>query len=827
VVPPNQVILGEAKRMSMSRRFLALSVVVCIVVSGTALVRAGRARQAARPEPAGPGPAAPDRALLDRYCVTCHNTRLKTAGLSLDDLDIGAIGSHAETWEKVLRKIRAGQMPPVGRPRPDAAAASAFTSALAASLERAADASPNPGRPAVHRLNRTEYTNSIRDLLALEIDGRTLLPADDTDAHGFDNNADVLTVSPALAARYLSAARKISRLAVGRSSATTIQTYRVPRQMIQDERAGERLPFGSRGGTAIEHYFPTDGEYVIKIRLQTNNYDYVKGLADPHDLEVRVDRRRIKVFTIGGLKEGAAPASWGGTLYGSAEWEKYALQVHNDLEVRIPVKAGRHELGISFVRKAWEQDDVLQPRQGGWPLSSDEMFDSNPGVDTVIVEGPYEPGGLSDTPARRRIFTCQPRNGSDESCAKSIVSAIARRAYRRPLTEQDVSALVEFYRSGNRDAGFEAGIQRALERILVSPDFLFRIEQQPDGVPANGVYRLTDVELASRLSFFLWSSMPDDELLTAAERGRLKDPAVLERQVRRMLADARSKALVDNFAGQWLVLRNIRDASPDPDLFPDFDENLRDAFLQETTLFFESQLKDDRSVVELLSANYTYLNERLARHYEIPNVFGSRFRRVALADSHRGGLLGQGSLLTVTSYPNRTSPVLRGKWLLETILGTPPPPPPPDVPALQERGEGGKVASVRERLEMHRSNPACSGCHSVMDPLGFALENFDPVGRWRTHDAGTPVDASGALPSGAKFEGVAGLRELLLQQREQFATNVTDRLMAYALGRTVEYYDLPSIRRIARAAAPDDYRWSSIILGIVKSAPFQMRRSES
>jgi hypothetical protein len=813
--------------MSMSRRFLALSVVVCIVVSGTALARAGRARQAARPEPAGPGPAAPDRALLDRYCVTCHNTRLKTAGLSLDDLDIGAIGSHAETWEKVLRKIRAGQMPPVGRPRPDAAAASAFTSALAASLERAADASPNPGRPAVHRLNRTEYTNSIRDLLALEIDGRTLLPADDTDAHGFDNNADVLTVSPALAARYLSAARKISRLAVGRSSATTIQTYRVPRQMIQDERAGERLPFGSRGGTAIEHYFPTDGEYVIKIRLQTNNYDYVKGLADPHDLEVRVDRRRIKVFTIGGLKEGAAPASWGGTLYGSAEWEKYALQVHNDLEVRIPVKAGRHELGISFVRKAWEQDDVLQPRQGGWPLSSDEMFDSNPGVDTVIVEGPYEPGGLSDTPARRRIFTCQPRNGSDESCAKSIVSAIARRAYRRPLTEQDVSALVEFYRSGNRDAGFEAGIQRALERILVSPDFLFRIEQQPDGVPANGVYRLTDVELASRLSFFLWSSMPDDELLTAAERGRLKDPAVLERQVRRMLADARSKALVDNFAGQWLVLRNIRDASPDPDLFPDFDENLRDAFLQETTLFFESQLKDDRSVVELLSANYTYLNERLARHYEIPNVFGSRFRRVALADSHRGGLLGQGSLLTVTSYPNRTSPVLRGKWLLETILGTPPPPPPPDVPALQERGEGGKVASVRERLEMHRSNPACSGCHSVMDPLGFALENFDPVGRWRTHDAGTPVDASGALPSGAKFEGVAGLRELLLQQREQFATNVTDRLMAYALGRTVEYYDLPSIRRIARAAAPDDYRWSSIILGIVKSAPFQMRRSES
>ena len=811
--------------MGKSRMSGALSAVVCVVVCGTVLVRAGWLGQAAQPSPGNP--ASSDRAMLDRYCVTCHNARLRTAGLALDDVDLVAIGPHAETWEKVLRKIRAGQMPPVGRPRPDAAASSAFTSALATALERAADASPNPGRPTVHRLNRTEYTNSIRDLLALEIDGRTLLPADDTDAHGFDNNADVLTVSPALAARYLSAARKISRLAVGRSTATTIQTYRLPRQFVQDERSSEHLPFGSRGGTAIEHYFPLDGEYVIKIRLQTNNYDYVKGLADPHDLEVRVDRQRIKAFTVGGMKDGAAPASWGGTLYGSPEWEKYALQVHNDLEVRVPVKAGRHELGIAFVRKSWEQEDVLQPRQGGWPLSSDEMFDSNPGVDAVIVEGPYQPVGPSDTPARRKIFTCQPRGNDGESCARSILSTIARRAYRRPLTAQDLAALLEFHRGGNRDAGFEAGIQRALERILVSPDFLFRIEQQPESGPANGVYRLTDVELASRLSFFLWSSMPDDELLAIAERGRLKDPSVLERQVRRLLADPRSKALVDNFAGQWLVLRNIRDVSPDPDLFPDFDENLRDAFLQETALFFESQLKEDRSVVELLSADYTYMNERLARHYDIPNVYGNRFRRVSLADSRRGGLLGQGSLLTVTSYPNRTSPVLRGKWLLETILGTPPPPPPPDVPALQERGEDGKLASVRERLEAHRRNPACSGCHSVMDPLGFALENFDPVGRWRTHDSGTPVDASGALPSGAKFEGVTGLRELLLQQREQFATNVTDRLMAYALGRGVEYYDLPSIRRIARGAAPQDYRWSSIILGIVKSAPFQMRRSES
>jgi hypothetical protein len=825
--------------MSTSRIVGAVTAAVCVAGWGTAIVGAGRTGHAvagAVQAAAGTPAPVPDRALLDRYCVTCHNARLRTAGLSLDDVDPGNVAPRAETWEKVLRKIRAGQMPPVGRPRPDAVAAAAFMGALETALERASDAAPNPGRPTIHRLNRTEYTNSVRDLLALEIDGKSLLPADDTDAHGFDNNADVLTVSPVLAARYLSAARKISRLALGRSSATTIETYRLPRQLVQDDRLSERLPFGSRGGTVIDHYFPSDGEYIVKIRLQTNNYNYIKGLADPHDLEVRLDRQRAKVFSIGGLKEGAAPASWGGTLYGSPEWEKYLLQGHDELEVRLPVKAGRHEVGVSFVRKSWEPEDVLQPRQGGWPLSSDEMFDSNPGVDTVIVEGPHVPTGPGDTPSRRRILTCQAAAAvratarqarADEACARTILSTIARRAYRRPLAERDVQTLMEFYARGNREGGFEAGIQHGLERVLVSPDFLFRIEQEPTNAPANGVYRLSDVELASRLSFFLWSSIPDDELLTAAERGRLKDAAVLQQQVRRMLADARSKALVDNFAGQWLVLKNIREASPDADLFPDFDENLREAFLQETSLFFESQLKEDRSVVELLSADYTFVNERLARHYGIAGVYGDRFRRVALTDGRRGGLLGQGALLTVTSYPNRTSPVLRGKWLLETILGTPPPPPPPDVPALQDRGEGGKLASVRERLEAHRNNPACSGCHSVMDPLGFALENFDPIGRWRTEDAGAPVDPSGALPSGAAFTGMAGLRELLLQQRGQFAANVTEKLMAYALGRGIEHYDLPAVRRIAREAAPQDYRWSSIILGIVKSAPFQMRRSES
>jgi len=812
--------------MPVSRVVSTLYVLVCVTLWSGVAVRAAK-----NPQPgtsAAQAASVPDRALIDRYCVTCHNGRLKVAGLELDKMDLGAVGPSAETWEKVVLKIRAGQMPPVGRPRPDNAAAAAFTASLEDALDRAAERAPNPGRPTVHRLNRTEYTNAIRDLLALDVDGRALLPADDTDAHGFDNNADVLTVSPVLASRYLSAARKVGRLAVGRTTATTIETYRLPRLLMQDDRLSEKLPFGTRGGAAIEHYFPLDGEYVVKIRLQTNNYNYIKGLADPQDLEVRLDRQKIKVFNITGMKEGAPPASWGGTLYGTPEWEKYALQLHDSLEVRFPAKAGRHEIGVAFLKKAWEPEDVAQPRQGGWPWSSDEMFDSNPGVDTVIVEGPYLPAGPSDTPSRRKIFTCQPRGSDAEACARQILSTIARRAYRRPLTPQDVRTLLDFYSTGSGEGGFESGIQLALERILVSPDFLFRIEQEPQAhTPGATAYRLSDLELASRMSFFLWSSIPDDELLEAAERGKLKDPPVLERQVRRMLADPRSNALVDNFAGQWLVLRNIRDVSPDPDSFPDFDENLRDAFLKETELFFESQLRDDRSVVELLSANYTYVNERLARHYGIANVYGDRFRRVTIEDPRRGGILGQGSLLTVTSYPNRTSPVLRGKWLLETILGTPPPPPPPNVPALQERGAGGKLASVRERLEAHRANPACSGCHSLMDPLGFALENYDPIGRWRNEDAGAAVDATGALPNGAKFEGMAGLRDLLLRQRDQFASTVTEKLLAYALGRNVEYFDMPSVRKIAHAAGASDYRWSSIILGIVKSAPFQMRRFES
>jgi hypothetical protein len=815
----------------MSRSFL---IVAMLIIAGASHPKAGKAG-ALRPLPQPSTPTrdaagAADRELLDKYCVTCHNERLRTAGLTLQSLDVNEVASHPDVWEKVVRKVRAGQMPPAGRPRPEPTQAAAFTSSLETRLDRAAERAPDPGRPTVHRLNRTEYANSVRDLLALDIDARTLLPADDTDEHGFDNNADVLTVSPALTARYLSAARKISRLAVGRAISPTIETYRLPRELVQDDRLSERLPFGSRGGAAIEHYFPHDGEYVVKIRLQVNNFEYVKGLAEDHDIEVRLDRERVKTFTLKGMKAGAPPASWGGTIYGNPEWEKYALQAHDSLEVRFPAKAGRRVLGVSFIKKAWEPEDIGQPRQGGWPLANDEMFDANPGVASIIVEGPYETGGASDTAARRRIFTCQPKGGAqaslDDACAKSILTTTARRAYRRPVTDKDVATLMEFYATGAKGGGFEAGVQLALERILVSPDFLFRIEND---AAANGtkVYALTDVELASRLSFFLWSSIPDDQLLEVATKGRLKDPKVLEQQVRRMLTDPRSKALVDNFAGQWLVLRNVRAAAPDPDLFPDFDDNLREAFLRETELFFESQLREDRSVVELLSANYSFLNERLARHYGVANVYGDRFRRVTFSDDRRGGLLSHGSLLTVTSYPNRTSPVLRGKWLLETILGTPPPPPPPDVPALEDRGEGGKVASVRERLERHRKNPACTGCHSIMDPLGFALENFDAVGRWRTADGGATVDASGTLPGGAPFQGPAGLKQILIERQDQFAANVTEKLLAYALGRGIEYYDLPAVRKISHEVAPDNYRWSAIILGVVKSTPFQMRRSDS
>jgi hypothetical protein len=731
---------------------------------------------------------------------------------------------EAQAWEKVLVKIRTGAMPPPSMPRPDKALLDGFANWLEAALDRASAANANPGRVPVHRLNQSEYTNVVRDLLGLELDGRPLVLADDSDEEGFDNIAGVLSISPTRLERYLSAARTISRLAVGDTAiAPAFATYDVPKGLVQDDRTSEDLPFGSRGGIAVHHRFPVDAEYVVKVRLRRQLYDYIIGLGRPHRLEVRLDGKLLSAFTVGGEKRGRpAPASFVGQILGDPAWEQYMHSADAGLEVRFPAKAGTRVLAVSFAKDMAEPEGVPQP-SGGRAVSINEWYDGNPSVESVAIGGPYNVTGPGDTPSRRKVFSCIPAASAEEQpCARKILSALARRAYRRPVTEDDLQTLLEFYNAGRRRTGFEAGIRSALERILASPDFIFRIETAPANQAPGTVYRLNDLELASRLSFFLWSSIPDDPLLDLAVRGKLSEPANLQQQVLRMLADSRSQALVDNFVSRWLNVYKLRGASPDPDLFPDFDENLRQAFQKETSLFVQSQLREDRSVVDLLSADYTFVNERLARHYQIPGIYGERFQRIDFPDGKRGGLLGQGSILTLTSYGNRTSPVLRGKWLLEMILGTPPPPPPPDVPPLKEKSEIDHPASVRERLEQHRQNPACASCHVRMDPLGFALENFDAIGTWRGTEDGVPVDASAVLPDGTKFEGVAGLRKLLLSHRDQFANTVAEKLLTYALGRELEYYDLPAVRKITRAAAADDYRWSSIVLGIVNSVPFQM-----
>ena len=816
----------------MMKRGLSVFVVACVGVFGVASggLRAGGPEQ----DPAASS-ASPHRALLDRYCVTCHNERLLTAGLALDTTDLASVDTGAHVWEKVIRKLRSGAMPPPGRPRPAGAGSTALVSYLETELDRAATARPEPGRTETfHRLNRAEYQNAVRDLLDIDVDVAALLPADDADAHGFDNMADVLSVSPALLERYMSTARKISRLAVGIApTVPVVDTYRIPLLLYQDDRLSEDLPFGSRGGIAVRHRFPVDGEYSLKIRLQRTYTDYIRGLGTPQQLDVRVDGTLIKRFTVGGEAPShakAAPASFAGNppLFGHPEWEVYVLEADNNLEVTFPVTAGQRVVGISFERKLWEPEGALQPRQTGFPLAINERWDGNAAVASVAIGGPYAVDGPGDTASRRRIFICHPDRGANDAvCAREILSKLARRAYRRPVTEGDVDVLLGFYQDRRSTAGFEAGIQLALQRMLADPEFLFRVERDPEGVAPDTAYDVSGLTLASRLSFFLWSSIPDEELLDAAVRGELRDPAVLEQQVRRMLADPRSRAVVENFVGQWLLLRNITNMTPDPNAFPTFDENLRAAFRQESELFVESIMREDRSVVDLLGADYTFVNERLAEHYGIPGIYGNRFRRVTLGGAQRGGLLGHGSLLSLTSYPNRTSPVLRGKWVLENLLGTPPPAPPADVPPLPDRGEGGAPATVRELMEQHRANPVCAGCHAPMDPLGFALENFNAIGGWRTTDARSPIDASGVLPNGAEFEGPSGLRTLLVDNPEQFVRTLTEKLLAYALGRGVEYYDYPAVRKITRDAAATDYRWSSIVLGIVESTPFQQRSAGS
>ena len=788
------------------------------------------------PAPAAQTVAVAPRAVLDRYCVTCHNDRLRTGGLTLDAASVDAMNPsrHAEVWEKVIAKLRTGAMPPPGRPRPDEATYDAVASRLEADIDRVAAAHPDPGRTStVHRLNRTEYRNAIRDLLALDLDVEPLLPGDETSDTGFDNNADVLAISTAQLERYLSAARTITRLATGLPPmGPGFETFDVPLLLLQDERQSEEMPLGSRGGVAIPYHFPVDGDYLIKIELRSNWQDYILGMGNAHLLDVRIDGELVERLTVGGEAPGRpAPVTFTIAERGDPEWEAYLQTADERLEVRVPVGAGPRTVSVSFVRNVWEPEGILKPRQAGEVLSNDEAYNGYAAVSAVAIGGPYAVTGAGDTPSRRRIFSCRPETAAPEderACATEIVSGLARRAYRRPVTRGDVDTLLGFFDRGREDGGsFDAGIQLALERMLVDPDFLLRMERDPAGAAPGAPYRLGDVEVASRLSFFLWGSIPDDPLLDAAEQGTLTEPAVLEAQVRRMLADPRARSLVEDFAVQWLHLRNLEDVTGDPVPFPDFDDNLVEAFRQETTLFLGSTVREDRSVLDLLDADYTFVNERLARHYGIPGIYGSRFRRVALPDrEQRGGLLGHGGLLALTSYPTRTSPVLRGKWLLDTILGAPPPSPPADVPALPERGEGGRTTSVRERLERHRQAPACATCHASIDPPGFALEQFDGLGAWRTADEfGNPIDATATMPNGRTVAGMAGLRALLLERPEQFAGTVTEKLLSYALGRGLEHVDKPTVRAVVRHAAADDYRWSALIAGIVKSPAFLMRNA--
>ncbi len=788
------------------------------------------------------------RTLLDQYCVTCHNqartsgspgvvddpsalsVQLRHLGLTLDDADVANVAGDPELWESVVRKLRVGAMPPPPRPRPVPVAYDRFRRYLEDELDRAAATRPDPGRTeAFHRLNRTEYGNAVRDLLHLEVDVSAFLPADAPDQNGFDNNAGALSISPSLLERYVATARKISRLAVGaKPHGPVVDTYDIPLNLIQDDQLSEDLPFGSRGGGAIRHNFPVDGKYSVRVRLQTNYVGYVRGIDEAHELEIRLDGRRIAEFTFGGEAPGMpAPLSYAGNVRGDIEWEEYMLHADDGLEIRLPVQAGSRLIAVTFPRETWEDEGVLQPRQVGFALAINEMPDSYPRLGSIEITGPYDITGPGDTPSRQRIFSCYPKRASraiETDCAREILSRLGRLAYRRSLTSTDIDTLVEFFERGRDGGTFETGIQFALERLLADPDFVFRIERHPIDASPGSTYPLALAELASRLSFFLWSSIPDDALLSRVEDGSLSDPEVLSRQVGRMLADPRSEALVDNFVGQWLFLRNMRSVYPDPHLFPEFDENLREAFERETQLFMRYQLQEDRSVLELLNADYAFVNERLARHYGIPGINGSRFRKIAFTDGRRGGLLGHGSLMTVTSYPNRTSPVLRGKFVLENLVGAPPPEPPPNVPTLEEKRDG-RTLTMREAMVQHRENPACRGCHAPMDPIGFSLENYDAIGAWRPSYAGETIDASGALPDGRVFDGPTGLRDLLLSRPDDFVGTVTEKMLIYALGRGLEYYDAPTVRTVVRKAAPEDYRWSAIIMGIVESTPFQMRRS--
>jgi len=781
-------------------------------------------------------------ATIARYCTSCHDDVERTADLSLKSLPLEQVAGHPAEWEKVVRKLRAGMMPPAGEPHPPADTRLELATWLEGELDAAAAASPNPGRTEpFHRLNRAEYRNAIRDLLHLDVDVAELLPADEA-SYGFDNIAGVLKLSPTLLERYLAAADEVSRLAVGTPSPfVNIDWFRVPDDRSQEKRL-PGLPFGTRGGTLVEYHFPADAEYEVAVELARDLNEQMPLYAEEQTLEIAIDGERVALFTLPAVPLMAPQAASNDPnapaisqivqrFQLSREGRAERNRADANWRVRVPVSAGQHTVTAAFLARTAALDEPARlPFERPYPAGVN-IPETRTGayLRAVEISGPYAAAGAGDTASRRRIFTCRPSATAGdveaEACAREILRALARRAYRRPVAENDVAPLLEFYREGAAE-GFDAGIELALKRLLVSPEFLFRVEQDPADAAPGSVYAVSDLTLASRLSFFLWSSIPDDELLAAAERGELRDATVLERQVERMLADPRATAFVENFAGQWLYLRNLDAVVPVQSKFPDFDDTLRQGLKRETELFFGSIVQENRSALDLLRADYTFVNERVARLYGLPNIKGNHFRRVTLpADGPRRGLLGHGSILTVTSYPDRTSPVVRGKWILENLLGVPPPPPPPDVPELEETSDGGGTLSVRERLAAHRANPSCASCHALMDPLGFALENFDAVGVWRSIDeTGGRIDASGALPDGTPFDGAAGLRAAL-ESSDLFVTTLTEKLMTYALGRGVEAYDQPAVRAIVRAAAEDDYRFSSLITGIVQSPPFQMRRA--
>jgi mono/diheme cytochrome c family protein len=805
-------LLGD---VDVSRRSVAVrSAWIAAIAIGVAFGGAGGAVSAAAAQASTARAAALDRAFIDTYCVTCHNQRLKTGGLALDGLDLTDVSRDARVWEEAVRKLRGGLMPPVGAKRPDAATVTSFVSSLEGALDRVAAAHPNPGRVSLHRLNRAEYASAIEDLLGVRVDAAALLPKDD-ESDGFDNVATALTVSPSFLDQYISAARVVTGLALGNASARPgSATYRPARGTDQAVRV-EGLPLGTRGGLVAEHLFPADGDYKLNVGGLAIA-GYVRGMEYRHTLVVMVDGVTVFTEQIGGEDD----------MKAIDQKQASAVAAISARFQNIPLKmtAGPHTVGVTFVARTYaESDEVLHSFRPG---VGEERI---PKVGSIEIQGPFTTSGLSSTPSRQRVFICRPSTAAEElPCAARILSSIARRAFRRPVTDADIDAPLTFYRAARGLGNFEAGIREALPAILASPKFLFRAERTPATVAVGAVHRVSDVDLASRLSYFLSGRAPDEVLLGVAEKGRLSDPAQLDLQVKRLLADSRSSSLVTRFAFQWLKMRNLDEIEPDAVLFPNFDDSLRDAFRREMELFVESVLREDRSVLDLLTAEYSFVNERLARHYGIPNVRGEQFRRITLTDSNRFGLLGKGAVLMATSYPNRTAPVLRGAWILENLFGTPPAPPPPDVEAFPENKDGEKARSVRQIMEDHRAKPACRSCHAVMDPLGFALENFDAVGEWRSMDryAGQAIDASGTLVDGTPVSGPGDLRKAMANRSEQFVQTMTEKLMTYALGRGVEYYDMPAVRQIVRDAKRDNYRFSSLVAGIVKSAAFRMRKSE-